>query len=198
MRHRRRGIYRCERTGVPWRPIPPSPEYRGSHDNAVQVAVLPFGCDSARVSRAFRGVGAGHQAADTPLRTALDELREFRENYADAYNNKDSATVAGMYAPDAVVIQGNGTVLVGKDAIRTAIAANAPSWGQLTITSDTVRVVGNTAWDVGTARTQRAGAGEQVSHYLTVYRRGLKSWKLVRLAVVPESHPANAADSAAH
>ena len=142
--------------------------------------------------------GQGIKRPSTPLRTALDELREFRENYADAYNNKDSTTVAGMYAPDAVVIQGNGTVLVGKDAIRTAIAANAPSWGQLTITSDTVRVVGNTAWDVGTARTQLAGAGEQVSHYLTVYRRGLKSWKLVRLAVVPESHPANAADSAAH
>jgi len=142
--------------------------------------------------------GQGIKRPTTPVRTARDELRDLREDYMEAYNKKDSTAVASMYTPDAVVISGDGSVTVGKDAIRKQIATNAPKWGQITITSDTLRVVGSTAWDVGTARVQLSGGGEQVSHYLTVLRRGLKSWKLDRVAVVPESHLANAADSAAH
>ena len=142
--------------------------------------------------------GQGIKKSATPLRTARDELREFRETYSEAYNKKDTVTVAGMYTPNAVVIQGNGTVLIGKDAIQSAIAKNAPKWTQLTLTSDTLRIVGSTAWDVGTTRMQGSEGGEQVSHYLTVLRRGLKFWKIDRLAVVPESRTANAADSAAH
>jgi uncharacterized protein (TIGR02246 family) len=141
-------------------------------------------------------LGQGIKRPTTPVRTARDEIRAFREEYADAYNKKDSTAVADMYAPDAVVIQGNGTVLIGSAAIRKAVAEDAPKWGQLTITSDTLRVVGGTAWDVGTARIQLSEGGEQVSHYLTVLRRGIKSWKLSRLAVVPESHQSNPADSA--
>jgi uncharacterized protein (TIGR02246 family) len=142
--------------------------------------------------------GQGIKPGATPLRTARQEIRDFREAYAEAFNNKDSTTVANMYAPDAIVIQGDGTVLVGKDAIRTAVAADAPTWPQMTITSDTLRVVGNTAWDVGTTRSQRSEGGEEVSHYLVVLRRGPKYWKVSRLAAVPESRAANAADSAAH
>jgi uncharacterized protein (TIGR02246 family) len=142
--------------------------------------------------------GQGIKRPTTPVRTARDELREFREEYTAAYNKKDTVAVADMYSPNAVVIQGDGTVLVGKDAIGKAIAADAPTLTQLTITSDTMRVVGNTAWDVGTARRQLSAGGEQVVHYLTVLRRGLKSWKLDRLALVPESRTPKAADSAAH
>jgi uncharacterized protein (TIGR02246 family) len=141
--------------------------------------------------------GQGIKRPTIPLLTARDELREFREAYVAAYNKKDTVSVAAMYTPDAVVIQGDGSVLVGKDAIRKAIATAAPTWTQLTITSDTLRVVGNSAWDVGTSRRQLSEGGEQVAHYLTVLRRGLKYWKVDRLAVVPESHSANAADSTA-
>jgi ketosteroid isomerase-like protein len=142
--------------------------------------------------------GQGIKPGAPPLRTARDELRQFRETYTEAYNNKDTVTVAGMYTPSAVVIQGNGTVIIGRDAIQSTIAKNAPKWGQLALTSDTLRIVGSTAWDVGTSRIQAAEGGEQVAHYLTVLRRGTKFWKIDRLAVVPESRGGNAADSAAH
>jgi uncharacterized protein (TIGR02246 family) len=142
--------------------------------------------------------GQGIEKPRVPLRTARDELRVFREAYAEAYNKKDTVTVAEMYTADAVVIQGNGNVVIGQAAIQKSIASNAPKWTHITITSDTLRVVGNTAWDVGTSRTTGSEGGEQVSHYLTVLRRGLKAWKIDRLAVVPESRPPNAADSAAH
>jgi uncharacterized protein (TIGR02246 family) len=158
---------------------------------------LPLAAFLMCVAPSF-AAGQGIKRPTTPVRTARDELREFREDYAEAYNKKDTVAVAGMYTPNAVVIQGNGTVVIGKDAIQSAIAQNAPKWTQITITSDTLRVVGNTAWDVGTSRTQGSEGGEQVSHYLTVLRRGLKDWKIDRLAVVPESRTATATDSAAH
>jgi uncharacterized protein (TIGR02246 family) len=140
----------------------------------------------------------GIEKPRVPLRTALDEIRGLREDYAAAFNKKDAATVAGMFASDARFIQGDGSVLVGKDAIQKAFAVAAPKWPQMTISSDTVRVVGNTAWDIGTTRSQDSAGGEQISHYLVVLRRGLKSWKVNSVAVVPETRTANAPDSAAH
>jgi uncharacterized protein (TIGR02246 family) len=140
-------------------------------------------------------LGQGIPKEATRLRTSLDEIRAFREAYVEAYNKKDTVAVANMYNPNAVVIQGNGNVFVGHDAIQKAIAANAPNWTELTITSDTVRVVGKTAWDVGTSRTRASEGGEQVYHYLSVLRRGPSSWKIERLALVPESHEASGADS---
>jgi uncharacterized protein (TIGR02246 family) len=127
----------------------------------------------------------GIEAPRVPLRKAIDEIRELRESYADAFNKKDSVTVAGMYSPDAIFIRGDGSILRGKDAIRKEIATNAPQWPQTTIESDTLRVVGNTAWDIGTSRDRIAGGGEQVSRYLVVLRRGLKYWKISALALVP-------------
>ncbi len=142
--------------------------------------------------------GQGIERPRVPVRTALAEIRTFRAAYADAFNKKDSASVAAMYAPDAIVIQGDGNVLVGNDAIRKELATDASTWQQMTITSDTVRVFGNTAFDVGTTRSQRSAGGEEVSHYLVVLRRGITDWKIKGLAVVPERRTESAADSAAH
>jgi uncharacterized protein (TIGR02246 family) len=140
--------------------------------------------------------GQGVKTPHTPLRSSADEIRDLREAYTDAFNKKDSATVAAMYSPDAILIRGNGSVLVGQDAIRKAFATEAPQWPQLTaVTPDTLRVVGKTAWETGTTRAQPSGGGEQVSHYLIVLRRGMKYWKINSLAVVPER---GAADSTAH
>ena len=132
-----------------------------------------------------------------PLRTALDEIRELRTAYAEAFNKKESATVADMFTPDATFIQADGSVLAGKDAIQKAFAVAAPKWPHMTISSDTVRVVGHTAWEIGTTRSQDSAGGEEVSHYLVVLRRGLKSWKINSVAVVPETHITHAPDSAA-
>jgi uncharacterized protein (TIGR02246 family) len=129
--------------------------------------------------------GQGIKRPTVPLRKTADELRLFREAYADAFNKKDTATVAGMYSSDAIMLRADGTVLVGKDAIRKAIAAEASSWPQMTINSDSTRAVGSTAWDIGTTHAQGEG-GERVDHYLVVLRRGLNSWKINSLALVGE------------
>jgi hypothetical protein len=45
--------------------------------------------------------GQGIEKPRVPLRTALNEISAFREEYIQAYNNKDAAALVGMYAPDA-------------------------------------------------------------------------------------------------
>jgi uncharacterized protein (TIGR02246 family) len=136
--------------------------------------------------------GQGIKRPTIPLRKAIDELRDLRQNYAEAFNKKDTVTVAGMYSPEAILIRENGSVLVGRDAIRKVIATESPQWPEISIEPDSTRVVGHTAWETGTTHMRESGGGERVSHYLIVLRRGLKYWKINSLALVPES-----ADSAA-
>jgi uncharacterized protein (TIGR02246 family) len=138
--------------------------------------------------------GQGIEKPRVAVRTALDELRALRAEYSEAFNKKDTATLVDMYAPDATVIRGDGTMLTGKEAIQKSIEAGP--WQKMSIESDTVRVFGNTAVDVGTVRRSRSEGGEDVSHYLVVLRRGVKVWKINSLAAVPEGSKAKASDSA--
>ena len=136
--------------------------------------------------------GQGIERPRVPVRTALDELRVLRAAYSEAFNNKDTATLVDMYAPDAIVIRGDGTMLKGKEAIQKSFEAGP--WSKMSIASDTVRVFGNTAYDVGTVRTSRSGGDEEVSHYLVVLRRGVKVWNISSLAAVPEASKAKTRD----
>jgi len=140
--------------------------------------------------------GQGIERPRVPVRTALDELRVLRQTYSEAFNKKDTATLVDMYAPDATVIRGDGTMLTGREELQKSLEAGP--WSKMSIASDTVRVFGNTAYDVGTVRTTRSGGEEEVSHYLVVLRRGVKVWRISSLAAVPETSKANAADSAGH
>jgi len=140
--------------------------------------------------------GQGIEKPRVPVRTAIDELRVLRAAYSEAFNNKDTATLVDMYAPDAILIRGDGTKLTGREAIQKSIEAGP--WSKMSIASDTVRVFGNTAYDVGTVRTSRSGGDEEVSHYLVVLRRGVRVWSINSLAVVPVTSQASGRDSAAH
>ena len=144
------------------------------------VAVLAAAATSLAVAQ-------GVEAPRVPLRTAIKEINTLRAEYADLYNRKDAAAITAMYLPDAVVVREDGTLL-GKTAIGTAMAAEAAGWQQITLASDTMRVFGNTAWDVGSLRGQGPGGEASGSRYLVVLRRGVQTWKISSLAVVPEGH----------
>jgi ketosteroid isomerase-like protein len=139
--------------------------------------------------------GQGIEKPRVPLRTALDELRVLREGYAEAFNNKDTAALVDMHASDAIVIRADGTVLTGTEAIKKSLEAGP--WSKMSIVSDSVRVFGNTAYDVGTVSTS-SSEGDQNSHYLVVLRRGLKAWKISSLAVVPVSGKTDTSHPAEH
>jgi uncharacterized protein (TIGR02246 family) len=143
--------------------------------------------------------GQGIERPRVPVRTALDELRVLRAAYSEAFNKDDTAALADMYAQDAIVIRGDGTVLTGKDAIQKDLAGPRPGpRPKMSIASDSVRVFGNTAYDVGTVRMSRSEGGEDVSHYLVVLRRGVKAWTISSLASVPETGKAQGRDSTGH
>ena len=132
----------------------------------------------------------GVESPRVPLRTALKEINTIRSEYADLYNKKDAAALTAMYLPDAVVIRGDGSTLLGQGAIGKALGEEAASWNQVTLTSDTTRVFGNTAWDVGTMSSGGSGSEASVSRYLVVLRRGVQTWKISSVAVVPETRVA--------
>ena len=146
------------------------------------VATLVFAATS---SAAAQGV----EAPSVPLRTAIEEINTLRSEYMDHYNRKDAAALVAMYLPDAVMIRRDGSTLVGQAAIGKALAAEAAGWQQVTLSSDTMRVFGNTAWDMGSMSSHGSGNEASVSHYLVVIRRGLREWKISSVAVVPALRP---------
>jgi ketosteroid isomerase-like protein len=130
----------------------------------------------------------GIEAPRVPVRTAIKEINTIRAEYAALYNKKDATALTAMYLPDAIVVRPDGSTLVGQAAIGKALAEEAANWKQITLTSDTMRVFGNTAWDVGSMSSQGSENDQSVSRYLVVLRRGVQAWKISSVAVVPETH----------
>lgn len=120
-----------------------------------------------------------------PLQTKLTELNRFRTEYAENYNKKDAAAVVAMYSKDVIIINPDGSVIKGLDQLRTAMTSGAADWPHLVIETDSLAVYGNTAVDVGTAKTHPAAGGENVSRYLVVLRRDMNGWKLIRIVNTP-------------
>jgi uncharacterized protein (TIGR02246 family) len=136
--------------------------------------------------------GQGIEKPRVPVRTALDELRVLRNVYAEAFNKNDTATLVNMYAPGAVVITGEGKVLTGKDAIQKDLETPRPGpRPKMSITVDTTRVFGNTAYEVGTVHMSHSEGADDVSHCLVVLRRGVTTWSINSLACVRETSKAN-------
>ena len=129
----------------------------------------------------------GVDAPRVPLRTAIKEINTLRAEYATLYNKKDTTALTAMYLPDAVVIRPDGSTLTGQAAVSKAFSEEAANWGQVTLSSDTTRVFGNTAWDVGSMSSRGSDGNESVQRYLVVLRRGVQTWQISSVAVVPET-----------
>ncbi|HEU4829266.1 MAG TPA: nuclear transport factor 2 family protein [Gemmatimonadales bacterium] len=127
-----------------------------------------------------QGIAADRQR----LRTAMDDLRALRTEYVEMYNKKDAAGVTNLYADDAIVIQPDGTMLTGTEEIGKAMTEESKDWAHAVIESDTLRVYGSTAVDIGSFTTHPAGGGEQKMRYTSVLRRGMNGWKLTHVVVM--------------
>ena len=129
----------------------------------------------------------GVDAPRVPLRTAIKEINTLRAEYAALYNRKDTTALTAMYLPDAMVIRPDGSTLTGQAAVSKAFSEEAANWGQITLSSDTTRVFGNTAWDVGSMSSRGSDGNQSVQRYLVVLRRGVQTWQISSVAVVPET-----------
>ena len=129
----------------------------------------------------------GIEAPRVPLRTAIKEINTLRAEYAALYNRKDTTALSAMYLADAIVIRPDGSTLMGRAAVSKAFSEEAAGWGQVTLSSDTTRVFGNTAWDIGSMSSQGSDGDQHVQRYLVVLRRGVQTWQISSVAVVPET-----------
>jgi ketosteroid isomerase-like protein len=120
-----------------------------------------------------------------PLQTKMSELNRFRVEYAEAYNKKDAAAVSAMYSADAIIVDAEGSVHKGGEAIKQWLTGGASSFPHMVIESDSMSIYGNTAVDVGMVKMHPAAGGEMQAHYMVVLRRSMNGWKLVRGALTP-------------
>lgn len=127
----------------------------------------------------------GVEAPRVPLRTAISEINTLRAEYAEAYNNKAAETLTAMYLPDAILIRHDGSMLLGQAEIGMAMAKETAGGRQISLASDTLRVFGNTALDVGTLSRKGSEGNATASRYLVVLRRGMQKWRIISSAVVP-------------
>jgi uncharacterized protein (TIGR02246 family) len=129
-------------------------------------------------------IAQGVAADRARLRTAMDDLRAVRTEYVEAYNKKDAATIMNLFADDAILIRPDGSMLTGTEEIGKAMTEESKDWAHAVIASDTTRVYGSTAVDIGTFTVHPAGGGEVVNRYTSVLRRGMRGWKLTHVVVM--------------
>ena len=121
------------------------------------------------------------------LRTAMDDLRALRTEYVEMFNKKDANGVTNLYADDAIIIQPDGTMLTGTEEIAAAMTEDSKTWAHSVIESDTLRVYGSTAVDIGTFTSHPEGGAEQKLRYTSVLRRGMNGWKLTHVVLMAPS-----------
>ena len=118
------------------------------------------------------------------LRTAMDDLRALRTEYVEMFNKKDVSGVTNLYADDAIIIQPDGTMLTGTEEIAASMKEDSKTWAHSVIESDTLRVYGTTAVDIGSFTSHPEGGAEQKLRYTSVLRRGMNGWKLTHVVLM--------------
>lgn len=87
-------------------------------------------------------------------KTAADEaaIAKIRAAYQAAAGTQDGAAIAKLYAPDGVAMYPNAPAARGRAAIEAFHKAFGQQWMMhgMTITSTTTKVMGDTAYDIGT------------------------------------------------
>lgn len=110
-----------------------------------------------------------------------------RSGFVDAYMRKDSMTVAGYYADDAVMYNSDGSVVTGKPAIVSAFSAMMKAgMDSLGVASTSFTATGDEAVDDGTyvmrtldPRTKEA-TREQGSYRMTFRRQADGTFKIAK------------------
>ena len=87
-------------------------------------------------------------------KTGADEaaIAKIRTAYQTAAASQDGAAIAKLYAPDGVAMHPNAPAAKGRAAIEAFHKAFGQQWMMhgITITSTATKVIGDTAYDVGT------------------------------------------------
>ena len=111
-------------------------------------------------------------------------IRQLTKTFVEAYNRKDAAAAAQVYADDAKVLPPNMPIVSGRDAIQAFWRMAMGMGVHLNLEGVDLLVDGSTAYERGviTMTAQAGTAQEKISKgkYVTVMRlQSDSSWKLV-------------------
>ena len=118
---------------------------------------------------------ASCQAPQTNVADVRKAIEEAGTRFSAAYNSKDMASVAGFYAPEAIVLPPNGPSVSGRENIETGWKEISNVVSDLKFETRRVDAIGDLAYEVGTytATVQMPGMAAMADNgkYLTVWKR---------------------------
>jgi len=100
-------------------------------------------------------------------------IREAAAKYAEAYGKGDIETLVSQFAPDATYDEGQGPVIVGRDAIRKALAANLADGAgtKMAIDIKSIRFTKGRAIEIGTATFTPAKGDSTTVAYRAIHAK---------------------------
>ena len=116
-------------------------------------------------------------ATDTSADKAA--MQSAADGWEPAYNNKDAAAVAALYADDAQLLPPGSNAVNGMSAIKEYWSNDvATNWAKLTLKAESSDLAGDWAWRSGTwsAETSPPLSGKWVE----VWHRTAGGWKIYR------------------
>jgi len=144
-------------------------------------------------------VAAATKAEETASRENSDEaaIRANAEKYVEAYNRRDSKTMASMWSPEAVYSDtSTGEAVAGREAIAKQLddAFAGAEDAKLKVTVNSIDFVSpNVAVEKGSAEVSYSKSPTELSEYTAVHVKRDGKWMLDRVSEVekPEAAPSN-------
>jgi len=112
----------------------------------------------------------GYAALDAP-----------RQEWADAFNSGDAATIAAMHSADAQIMPPNGSIIEGREAIQAFWQGFIDTGVKGSLTSIEITVDGDMGYKVGTFRILDP-EGDELDHgkFLEIWRYMDGKWQFHR------------------
>jgi len=144
----------------------------------------------AAVAVAGLALGAVALAAQGGMSPPEEAIVKVRTSYLEAFNAKNGAALAKLYAADGMLVTAQGELLRGREAINTHFA-ELEMWPHIAVTPGKINVHGNTAWEAGkTTAHLTAGDGSMqtiAGHYLVVLELDAGQWRIKALSVANDA-----------
>jgi ketosteroid isomerase-like protein len=139
--------------------------------------------------------------ADSTLAVSAEaQLDSLRMNYEQAWNARDMNAILGMMTPEYQEVGPEG--MIGYEqasAMMTDTANMAPEGSRMSIETADMEISGDVAYGAGITTVTIPGAeGQEMtqrSHWVAGFKNVGGQWKIDRLAIVPETTPADTTHS---
>lgn len=156
------------------------------------VPLLWAGCEPAGEMEADGEAAPELSSAEAPDAAAVEaEVARIRDAWVQGADADDAAAVAALYGEDAVLVDVDGSVTEGREAIQEALTEDFQALSELSVSPTETEVGRDLVTELGeftqTVETPGGESQTMTGRYLVVLRRQADgSWKLVQhVASIP-------------